>query len=65
MVIDWLISLVVTGVDMEGIDMLMSIADVCEYLSVSRRTVYRYMQRAGFPRLQKQLPAPRCGGVGY
>ena len=39
--------------------MLMSIADVCEYLSVSRRTVYRYMQRAGFPAPAKRLPAPR------
>jgi len=39
--------------------MLMSIADICEYLSVSRRTVYRYMQLAGFPAPAKRLPAPR------
>ena len=44
--------------------MLMSIADVCEYLSVSRRTVYRYMQRAGFPRLQT-APGAKVAAWGY
>ena len=64
MVIDWLISLVVADADMEAIDMLMSIADICEYLSVSRRTVYRYMQLAGFPAPAKR-PRRQGGGVGY
>ena len=44
--------------------MLMSIADVCEYLSVSRRTVYRYMHRR-IPGACETAPGAKVAAWGY